>query len=132
MRRLSLAHMTVMDADPLQLLEAAAAGGFDAVGLRVVPPLPGDRIIEVIGDLPLRRQIKERLEATGLTILDIEAIWLTPQTDVASLMSTLDVGAELGAEYLLTVGHDPDRSRLVANFSLLCEAANRAGLRTDA
>jgi hypothetical protein len=34
---LSLAHMTVLDAHPLELIDAAAAGGFDYIGLRIVP-----------------------------------------------------------------------------------------------
>ena len=46
--RLSLAHMTVLDAGPLELIEAAIAGGFDAIGLRVVPPAPTDALVPVV------------------------------------------------------------------------------------
>ncbi len=35
MRRLSLAHFTVMDADPVGLIDAGAAAGFDAVGFPI-------------------------------------------------------------------------------------------------
>jgi hypothetical protein len=48
--RLSLAHLTVLDADPLTLIDTAAAGRFDAVGLRIVPPMPTDQIRPVIGN----------------------------------------------------------------------------------
>jgi hypothetical protein len=34
---LSLAHLTVLDVGPLALIDAAAAGGFDAIGLRIEP-----------------------------------------------------------------------------------------------
>ncbi len=129
MRLLSLAHFTVIDADPVTLIEAGVAGGFDAVGLRIVPPLPTDAIIPVIGDLPLQRRIKARLADTGIRILDVEAIWLMPVTDVRALEPGLALGAALGASYLLVVGHDPDRSRLSANFARLCEAADARGLR---
>jgi sugar phosphate isomerase/epimerase len=129
MRLLSLAHFTVMDADPLTLIDAAVAGGFHAVGLRIVPPMPTHAIVPVIGDWPLQRQIKARLAATEIRILDIEAIWLTPQTDVALLLPALDLGAELGASSVLVVGHDPDHGRLTANLGRLCEAADARGLR---
>ncbi|MCA1646004.1 MAG: hypothetical protein LC797_11255 [Chloroflexi bacterium] len=40
MDQLSLAHLTVLDATPLQLIDGAAAGGFELIGLRIVPPTP--------------------------------------------------------------------------------------------
>jgi sugar phosphate isomerase/epimerase len=126
---LSLAHLTVIDADPITLIDAGAAGGFDAVGLRIVPPLPTDSIIPVIGDLPLQRRIKARMRETGISILDVEAIWLTPHTDIAALEPALDLAVDLGAKYVLAVGHDPDSIRMAANLARLCEAANARGLR---
>jgi len=126
---LSLAHATVMDADPIQLIDAGAAGGFDAVGLRIVLPVGADPIVEVVGNAPLQRSIKQRLVSTGIKILDIEAIWLTADTNVADLEAALDTGAELGARNALVCGFDPDRSRMAANFARLCEAANARGLR---
>src|SRR5262249_596910 len=47
---LSLAHFTVVEADPITLIEAAQAGGYDAIGLRIVPPFPTDHVFPVIGD----------------------------------------------------------------------------------
>jgi len=128
-RRISLAHFTVMDADPVALVQAGAAAGFDAVGLRITPPFPTDRIVEVIGDPPLQRRITERLRDTGLAILDVEAFWLFPETDVAAWLPALDVAAALGARHVLTVGNDPDRDRMAANFARFCEAAAERGLR---
>src|SRR5262245_15664340 len=126
---LSLAHLTVLDADPVTLIESAAAAGFDAVGLRIVPPLPTDSIVPVVGDLSLQRQIKARMRGTGVSIFDVEAVWLMPHTNVAALLPALDLAGDLGARYLLTVGHDPDRSRLRDNFADLCEAAEARGVR---
>ena len=70
--RLSLAHLTVLDADPLTLIDTAAAGRFDAIGLRIVPPMPTDQIVPVIGNERLIGEIEQRLDATGVRILDIE------------------------------------------------------------
>jgi sugar phosphate isomerase/epimerase len=126
---LSLAALTIIDADPVTLIDAGAAGGFDAVGLRIVPPLPTDTIIPVVGDLPLQRRIKARMADTGITIFDVEAIWLMPYTDVVKLKPALDLAAELGAGYVLTVGNDPDWGRMTANLTRLCDETHMRGLR---
>jgi len=129
MQLLSLAHFTVVDADPLTLIDAAWAGGFDAVGLRIVPPFPTDHVFPVIGDAGMIRTIQRRLEETGIRVFDVEAIWLRPDSNVAALEPALDVAVALGAGYVIVVGNDPDRGRLVANFSSLCAAADRRGVR---
>lgn len=122
--KMSLAHLTVLDASPVELVEAAAAGGFDAVGLRIVPPMETDRIVEVIGQDRLIRDIIARCDDTGVRIWDVEAIWLTPETDVAALSPALETGECLGARHLLVVGHDPDFDRMTDNFGRLCERAH--------
>jgi sugar phosphate isomerase/epimerase len=125
---LSLAHLTVLDAHPLELIDAALAGGFDALGLRIVAPMPTDTIVPVIGDEPLIRAIEERLDATGRRIFDIEAVWLMPHTDVAALEAAVALGSRLGAKHLLVVGNDPDQGRFEANFSALCDLAGSYGI----
>ena len=109
---LSLAHFTVVEADPITLIEAAQAGGYDAIGLRIIPPFPTDHVFPVIGNPNLIRSIKRRLMETGIRVLDVEAIWLTAQSDVATLEPALDIAVELGARYVIVVGNDPDRGRL--------------------
>ena len=126
--RLSLAHLTVIDADPLQLIDAAQAGGFATIGLRIVPPLPTDNIVPVAGRKTLIRDIMDRLDATGVRVHDIEAVWLMPPTNVQSLRAALETGARLGAKHVLAVGNDPDPARLTDNFAALCDSANAVGL----
>ena len=127
--RLSLAHLTVLDATPLELIDASAAGGFDFVGLRMVPPTPADTIVPVVGDEPLIRRIEHRLDETGIRILDVETFWLSPESRIDALLPVLETAARLSARYLLVCGNDPDQSRLTANFAALCEAARPLGLK---
>jgi sugar phosphate isomerase/epimerase len=129
MRRISLAHLTVLEADPLALVEAGAAGGFDAVGLRIAAPFPTDRIVPVVDDRPLQRAIAARLRDRGIALLDVEAFWLHAETDVEAWLPALDLAAELGARHVLTVGNDPDAGRLAANLARFCAAAKDRGLR---
>ena len=128
MRTLSLHHLTMIAAHPLELVEAAAVGGFDHCGIRLVAPMRTDRIVDVLADPGLVRQVGQRLRATGVRLLDIEAIWLQPDTHVGALMPALEVGREWGAQHVLVVGNDTDHSRLLDNFGRLCEAAGRLQL----
>src|SRR6516225_2062745 len=125
MHKLSLHHLTMLDAHPLQLVDAAAAGGFEYCGIRVVAPTAADSIVDVANNPQLIRELEERLESTGVKLLDIEAIWLQPSTDVEQLLPALEAGHRLGAKHVLSVGYDDDRSRLFDNFCKLCEAAAR-------
>ena len=129
MRKISLAHFTVMDAPPGELVPIAAQAGFDAVGLRIEPPLPADTVMPVVGQPRLIQTIRQQVADTGVPVLDIEAFWLTEHTDVARWRPALEVGVELGARHVLVVGHDPDRARLVQSFAQLCSLCADHGLR---
>jgi sugar phosphate isomerase/epimerase len=126
---LSLAHLTVLAAHPLELIEIAEQAGFDALGLRLTPPTPGDKITPVVGDIPLQREIKRRLSQAGIFILDVETFWLAPDSSIEAWIPAIEVGAELGARYVLVVGNDPDRARLTDRFGALCSACATFDLR---
>ena len=128
-RPVSLAHLTLLDATPLQLIDAAAAAGFSHVGLRIVPPVPDPAWRSVIGDVQAERAIKQRLSDTGVTLLDVEAFWLGPETRVQDWKAALALGAGLGARYLVVICDDPDRRRAIDSFAKLCALAAEFGLK---
>lgn len=127
MNRLSLHHLTMIEAHPLELIEAAA-GGFDHCGIRLVAPRPGDPLIDIAGEAETVRQVGRRLKDSGVSLLDIEAIWLSPATAIETLRLPLEVGASLGAKYVLVVGNDDDQARLSDNFARLCDLASSFGM----
>jgi sugar phosphate isomerase/epimerase len=131
LRPLSLAQLTLPGADPIDLINAAAAADFTHIGMRIVPPMPDVPMRPVIGDPPFQRAIRDRLAATGLTVLDVEAFWLTAATDVRALEPAFAFGAALGAIYVLVVGNDPERSRLIDNFARVVDLARGYGLKTS-
>lgn len=128
MHLLSLAPLTIGNAGPLETIAAAAAGRFDAVGLRLLaapgtpPPEP------VIGSPRAIAEIGTRLADSGLAVLSATGIWLTPETRVGDLLPALETAATLGARYFLTVGNDPEPARLGQNFAGLAERAAGFGL----
>lgn len=126
---LSLAHLTVLDAEPLELIDAAHAAGFDAIGLRIVAPPAAPPVAPVIGAAETIRSIERRLRETTLSILDVEAVWLLPETDPDDFAAIVETGARLGARFVLAVGNDPEPQRQVENFARLAESARAVGLR---
>lgn len=128
MRPLSLDHLTIIEATPLELIEAAAAGGFDRVGLRIVQPAAAAPVIDVIGQPQLQRDLKALMQTTGVSIGLIESIWLSPVTNIAELEPALATGAELGARFVLVAGNDPDEGRLSAHLFQLALEAKAYGL----
>ena len=128
MTMLSLAHFTVLKADPVELVEFAARAGFDAVGLRIQPPMAAEAIVPVVGNRKTQQRIKAALLDTGLTLLDVEAFWLMPDTDMQAFLEGIETGAELGAKHALVVGNDPDRSRLLDHFARFCAHAETCSI----
>jgi sugar phosphate isomerase/epimerase len=124
---LALSPTTLPDTPPLEYVEAAAAAGYDAVGLRLnrSPLFP---FHPVAGHASLIRELKKALAESGLSVLDMLSFYLAPATDVAEFRAALEVGAELGARYALVAGDDADASRLRDNLARFCDVARPLGV----
>jgi sugar phosphate isomerase/epimerase len=124
--KLFLAPTTLRDAAPLEFLAAAAAAGYDGVGIRLhrSPNLP---FHPVVGDAALVRAIDRSLADAGLAVLDVFTFYLQPATDVRDMVPALELGAALGARHAVIQGDDPEWPRLADNFAAFCDAA--AGCR---
>jgi sugar phosphate isomerase/epimerase len=128
---LSLAYLTVNGAAPVDHLEAAAAGGFDAAGLRIVPLSHLNVDYGVIGNRERIREINRARERTGVKVFDIEVFTLAETTDVGQLLPALETSAEIGASFVQAVSEDSDAARAAATFAALCDAAAGFGLRVS-
>lgn len=125
---LSLSWLTVRGAHPLEHIDAAIAGRFNAVGLRLVPPTPGDPLVPVVGDEVLIRSILAKLADTGMEVLDVETVWIGPDIDIDALRPAMEVARRLGCRNLLSMGNDDDIARLTDHFAELCAVAAEYGL----
>lgn len=119
-RLVSLSAGTVLGFPPGEVVDAAAAAGFGAVGLRWKQPgMPAASAPRV------RRQV----EAAGLTVLDVEVVRLRPGVPVASFAPLVDVAAELGARFLLAVSHHPEPDRTADELAALADRCGGTGVR---
>ena len=130
MHDLSLANLTVADAGPLELLDAAAAAGFDSVNMWLIPPpamaafnVKCGVTAPVVGNATLIRAITERIAATGVRIFEASCSWLSPSFTRAEIAPVLETMAQIGTERVSVVGWDSDRQRLIANLAALCADA---------
>jgi sugar phosphate isomerase/epimerase len=118
--RISFASGIVPDLGPVETILAAAAGGFDATGLWVEPESWTSSTIAAA---------RAALADTGLELLDVEVIWIKPDSDMTNHKACIDIGAELGARNVLCVSSDPDMSATAARLAELCLHAEASHMR---
>jgi sugar phosphate isomerase/epimerase len=124
-RKIGLAALTCIELAPPELVSAAAAAGYDCVGLRLLP---------VAGQvLPAfePRELERRLADTGMRVLDVEVFRLDAQTEVAVFEPAFAIAQRVGASEILVHGADAEHARLVESFGALCDLAARYGLAAN-
>ena len=120
MNPISLASGVLPEFGPVETVEAARDGGFDAVGLWVEPENWTDATT---------RAVRHALAASALPVLDVEVIWLKPGSVMDDHRKVIDIGAELGAANVLCVSSDPDHAATAARLADLCRHAEGSGMR---
>jgi len=125
---LSLHHLSLLRAEPLELVDAAAHAGFERVGLRIIFPEPSADVTTLVTDRMKRAGVRRALDDSGMRLLDAEAVWIRPETRIAPLESVIETTADLGGEFLLTVGIDTDRPRLLSRLVELADLARPYGV----
>lgn len=120
MRKLSLASGVLPEFGAVDVVRAGDKAGYDAVGFWVDPAewTAADT-----------RAARSALAGTDLGLLDVEVVWIKPDSDLDAHRRIIDVGAELGAANVLCVSSDPDRGATAAKLAALCRQAESSGMR---
>ena len=126
---LSLGNSTLFNASPIETLDAAAAGGFDAVGIRVTGRKHGEGSVAVIGNPSTIRDLRRRRDDTGVAITHVTAYWVTPDLSLADFLPVLETASALGAGMIGANCGDPDEARFVSFMAAYCEAAAKYRLK---
>ena len=128
-RSLSLAHLTVLDTTPPELVAVAAAAGFRSIGIRLTAtPSVGVPPYDALREGPLLRETLERLADTGVSVLDTEFLRFEPEHPVGVPDGFLEVSARLGAKNVLVMSAEPDEARTIERFGELCDRAAQYNL----
>ncbi|MDQ1850145.1 TIM barrel protein [Gemmobacter fulvus] len=128
MTPISLAHLTVLDLPPPRMIRLAAELGYDRVGLRLIRVTDTTPGYALHADPAALRDTRAALDATGITVNDIEFVRLTPEFRPEALLPFLDAGAALGARHVICAPYDPDLARLSDNLAALHRLARPFGL----
>jgi hypothetical protein len=127
---LAVEHLSLLRLSPPEFVRLAGETGFDSVGVRVFHPDPQLRPWPMLGSSPMIEETVRAGADSGVGILSIETLSLTPELKRSDYESVLETGARLHARFLNVIGDDPDLSRARDTFASLASAASEYGLRT--
>ena len=114
---LSLAAGVVPEFEPPEVVSAAAAAGFAMVGIW----FDAQR-----WSAARAREVRRRLDGTGVVALDMEPIFVTPDGDCG--FELIDAAAAVGARNVLTVSRGLEPVRFADRFAELCDHAAQAAI----
>jgi sugar phosphate isomerase/epimerase len=126
---LCLAHLSMIELTPPELVEAAADAGFEHVSMRLAPASAGESQHLMIGGTPMMRETLARMRDRGVSVHDVELVRLTPETEVADLEPLLEAAAALGAKHILVAGDSDDEPAVGQRLGELCALGAPYGLR---
>ncbi len=129
-RPLGLHQLTAMDVGPLELIEIAAVCGYAAVSLFTNAPhvpIAGQEGKFVFPTVPpaMEREVRLRLDAHGLVMINAEFFLLKPDLDLADYAAGLALGRALGARHAISHVFEPDPARAVDLIGRFCDLAAR-------
>src|SRR5258706_704429 len=123
-RPISLAHLTVLDTTPPELITVADAAGFRTVGIRLtatqsvgVPPY------DVLHEGPMLRETVLRLKDTGVSVLDTEFLRFEPEHPIGVPEGFLEVSARLGPKHALVLSAETEEGATLDAFVKHCDTA---------
>jgi len=116
-RLLSLAAGVCPEAGPADFAAACAATGWQACGIW----FDADTWNDVVA-----RDVRRRLDDTGLIALDMEPIFVTPKGDHGNRV--IEAAATIGARNLLVVSRGVEDDVFIERFAELCDLAATHGI----
>ena len=130
----SLAHLTLINCTPAELVYIAARAGYDAISPRFITMnVPGEFNCSPLDKAQIKA-LKTALATTGLEVLEIEVARITEDCDPREFEIALELGGELGANHMImsawTKRRD-DRNFLLDIYSECCDLAAPFGLTVD-
>ncbi len=130
----SLAHLTLINCTPAELVYIAARAGYDAISPRFITMnVPGEFRPSPLNNAQTRA-LKTALATTGIRVLEIEVARITEDCDPQEFEVALELGAELGADHMImsawTKRRD-DRNFLLDIYAECCDLAAPFGLTVD-
>ena len=127
MHQYSLAHLSMIQTPPIDVVRAAASAGFDFTGFRLTPTASGvDH--QIIGNGTAIAELKSAIDDLGVGILDLEVLRLKDSGPTTDPLPLFEAAEYLGARYVITTLEDPDPVRRIDSLALLAQQAAEYGV----
>jgi sugar phosphate isomerase/epimerase len=126
--RRTLGYLT-LNAGPLETVEAAAAAGFESVGIRITGRRIADEHPKVIGNLQMIRALRQRVADAGMVLSNVSAYHFYPDVRMDELDRAMEAIIELRCGILVSNSYHPDEASYVAALQRLCATGRSAGVR---
>lgn len=130
-QQFSLAHLTVLNSTPQEMVAIAARTGYRWVSLRVTSVTPDEPKYPLQHDRVMMNETKAIMADTGVGVLDVELARMDPATEPEAYLSLLEATAELGARDIIAQLPDLDRERATERFARLCDLAKPFGIHVN-
>lgn len=127
-RLVGLAHLSLLNTAPPDLVGIAAEAGFDFIGVRVRPVTSAERPYNLQPGSPMLAETLARMQDTGVTVRDIEFLLLDGSDQREAWLRMMEAGRAVGAASLTVAAADPEKGRLADNLALMAEDGRDFGI----
>lgn len=130
--KFSLAHLTVLGWNPIEMIYNATAIGYDYVSVRTISMgVNRESDFDISQNKKLFNDMKEALDETGMEIYDIELARITGGVDVSGYEASFEAAARLGARGIIGSIWTDDKPFYMEQFATLCDLAAQYNLTVN-
>jgi len=131
-RKFSLAHLTVLDCAPPEMIYIADMAGYDYVGLRIITlGLSGENEYNLAKNEKMLYQTKKALDKTDVKVNDIELAKIDDNTNIEEYEPAFKVAQEVGAKNVISSIWTSNKNFYIEKFSELCDLAQKYNLTVN-
>jgi sugar phosphate isomerase/epimerase len=131
-RQYSLAHLTVLECSPPEVVKIAYRTGYDFVSLRLMNMgVKGEHNHDLVKNKQLLNETKAAFADTGIRLLDIELARIYENMDPKSYLPSFEIAAEIGGKHVLSSIWTDNLSYAVDKFGEVCDLAEQFDLTVD-
>jgi sugar phosphate isomerase/epimerase len=130
-RFFSLAHLSLIDTSPADLIRIATEAGYDLVDLRLAPATPTDPAYSSSELAALARDLAPMLRDAGLRVWDVEIVRINDHTQPQNYLPLMEAASHLGASRMKLVCDTDNHARAAQLLAELAQLAAPFGLTLD-
>ena len=130
--KFSLAHLTVLGWNPVEMIYNAHAIGYDYVSVRTISMgISRESDFDISKNKKLFSDMREAMNETGMEIYDIELARIADGVDVRDYEAPFEAAARLGAKGTISSIWTDNKPFYMEQFALLCDLAARYNLTVN-